>query len=73
MSCSALTVVMIADVCCNFRLPVQVNTQRTACTVAMFFSSDDVPACVHPDSEAAAATLSDSFPDCPSEGLEDPT
>lgn len=71
MSCSALTGVMIADVCCNFRLPLQVDTQRAARTVAMFFSSDDVPACDHPDSGAGVATLSEFFHDHQSEGLED--
>lgn len=62
-SCSALTGVMIVDACCNFQLLLQVDTHRTAHTVAMFFSSDDVPACDHPDSGAGVSTLSDFFPD----------
>ena len=65
--------VMIVDACCNFRLPREVSTHRTACTVAMFVSSDDGPACGHPDSGAGESTLSDFFPKQQCEGLEDLT
>lgn len=65
--CSALTGVMTVDACCNFQPPLQVDTHRTACTVAVFFTSNDVPAL------GLASQLSGFSSHHQGEGLEDLT